>query len=47
MSDRQREFERLIAGIDEEIRDARHDIKEAEYVGDADILRAAQRILPH
>ena len=37
MSDRH-ELERLIAGIDEEIRDARGDVKEAETVGDAEII---------
>jgi hypothetical protein len=38
-----RELERLIAGIDEEIGDARRDIKEAETIGDADVIRAAQQ----
>jgi len=42
MSDR-REVERLIAGINEEIRDARRDIKEAETVGYAEIIRIAQQ----
>ncbi|HEX2475379.1 MAG TPA: hypothetical protein VHK01_11560 [Lacipirellulaceae bacterium] len=39
----QRELERLIAGIDQEIRDARRDIKEAETVGDGGVIRAAQQ----
>ena len=43
MSTRQRELEQLIAGIDEEISDARRDIKEAETAGDDDVIRAAQQ----
>jgi hypothetical protein len=43
MSTRQRELERLIAGIDEEIRDTRRDIKEADTVGDGEVIRAAQQ----
>ena len=43
MSDRRDELKHLIAGIDEEIRDARRDIKEAETPGDEDIIRAAQQ----
>jgi hypothetical protein len=43
MRDRRRELELLIRGIDEEIRDAKRDIKEAETVGDGDVIRAAQQ----
>jgi len=46
MTDR-RELERLIAVIDEEIRDARRDIKEAETVGDVEVIRSAQPDIAH
>jgi hypothetical protein len=42
MTDRH-ELQRLIAGIDEEIHDARRDIKEAETVSDGEVIRAAQQ----
>jgi len=38
-----RELEHLIAGIDEEISDARRDIKEAETIGDDEAARMAEQ----
>jgi hypothetical protein len=43
MRSRQRELEQLITGIDEEIRDAKRDIKEAETVCDGEVITAAQQ----